>query len=164
MTPVGVITMLEATIKQKEPMTVAVLPMRGPYAQVPEGYGRLYGWIAQHGLQPAGMPEAVYFTSPAEVPESEAVWELWAPIAGDAEIPPDESGIGTRLVPATTMASAMHKGPYDTIESTYAALAGWVAQQGYRLAGPPHEAYYSDPNDVPPEETLTEILFPVEKL
>ena len=164
MSPLGVSTMFEATIKQAEPKTVAVLPMHGSYEQIPEGYGRLYGWIAQHGMQPAGMPEAVYLTMPDPTGESEALWELWAPVAGDAEIAPDESGIGTRRVPATTVASTMHKGPYDTIEPTYDALAKWVTEQGYQMAGPPHEAYYSDPEEVPPEEYLTEISFPVAKV
>ena len=52
--------MTEPSIITTEPVTVAFITMHGPYAQTPEGLGRLYGWIGQHGLQPAGMPAAVY--------------------------------------------------------------------------------------------------------
>ncbi|MDP2299445.1 MAG: GyrI-like domain-containing protein [Coriobacteriia bacterium] len=154
--------MFEAEIKQSEAHTVVYLPMRGAYAQTPEGYGQLYGWIAQHGLTPAGMPTAVYLTMPSEVPESEALWELWAPVAGDAaEQEPDASGVGVRLVPAATVASTMHVGPYETVAPTYDALRTWIAAQGYRPTGPPIEVYYSDPATVAPEEYVTEIRIPI---
>lgn len=148
-----------------EPMTVAFISMRGPYAQTPEGFGRLCGWIRQRALQPVGMPAAVYLTMPSETPESEALWELWAPIAeGTEEVPPDSSGIGIKRVPATLAASAMHKGPYETVAPTYQMLWRWIGENGYAPAGPPMERYYSDPAEVPPEEYLTEIVMPVRKL
>ena len=156
--------MFEAMIKQTEPTTVAYIAMRGAYSQTPEGFGRLYGWVAEHGMQPTGMPYAVYYTSPADTPESEALWELRAPVAGPSEMEPDSEGRGVQLVPAMTVASTTHIGPYDTIAPTYAALADWVSHQGYRMAGPPAEFYFSDPKEVPPEEYVTEVQFPVEKI
>lgn len=157
--------MTEPSIIMTEPVTVAYIPMRGAYAQTPEGFGRLYGWIGQHGLQPVGMPAAVYLTMPSETPEPEAIWELWAPIAGTAEeAGPDASGIGIKHVLATLAASAMHKGPYETVEPTYAMLWRWIGENGYAPDGPPMERYYSDPAEVPPEEYLTEIVMPVRKL
>jgi effector-binding domain-containing protein len=149
-------------IRRIEPETVAYIVMHGPYSQTPEGYGMLYGWIAQHGLTPTGMPAAVYLTMPSEVPEAEAVWELWAPVAGDAaETPPDESGVGIKHSQAVTVASAMHVGPYETVAPTYEMLFGWIMANGYRPAGPPMEVYYSDPATVAPEEYRTEIRVPV---
>jgi len=143
-------------------MTVAFITMRGAYAQTPEGYGLLYGWIGRRGLQPAGMPAAVYLTMPSDTLELDALWELWAPVAGEvAEVPADEAGIGIKHVPATLAASAMHTGPYDTVAPTYTMLEEWIAENGYVPDGPPVERYYSDPAEVPPEEYLTEILVPV---
>jgi effector-binding domain-containing protein len=157
--------MFEAQVKQTDPITVAYVTMHGAYAQTPEGYGRLYGWIAMHGLQPTGMPSAVYLTMPSEVSEAEAVWELWAPVAG--EVPaaePDESGIGIKRVESCTVASTMHKGPYESVEPAYNALFAWIAGNGYRPSGPPSETYYSDPATTLPEEYLTEIQVPVERV
>lgn len=153
--------MSEPTIVTVEPTNVAVLRMTGACSQTPEGYGRLYGWIAAHGLQPAGMPAAVYLTMPGGK-EEDALWELWAPIAGDApETGPDEAGVSVRHVPAYEAVSVMHIGPYDSIPPTYQLAMGWIAAHGLAMSGPPMERYYSDPAEVPPEEYRTEVLLPV---
>lgn len=149
-------------IKVADAQTVAYLTMAGPYTQTPEGYGRLYGWISQHGLVPSGMPRAVYLTMPPETPEEVAVWELWAPIAGNPpESEPDDAGVGVKHLAAMTVVSAMHKGPYETVGPTYEEMWAWIGGNGYQIAGPPMEIYFSDPNKVLPEEYLTEIQMPV---
>jgi len=156
--------MSEPTIVAVGPTTVAVLRMTGSFAQIPEGYGRLYAWVTAHGLQPVGMPSAVYLTMP-DVPESDAIWELWAPVgAGVPEAEADESGIAIRHVPGYEALSVMHVGPYDSIAPTYEAAMQWMGIQGYQMDGPPMERYYSDPDEVPPEEYQTEVLLPVSKL
>jgi len=154
--------MTEPCIATTEPASVAFITMRGPYSQTPEGLGRLYAWIGHHALQPVGMPAAVYLTAPADTPEADARWELWAPVAGDvAEREPDAAGVGVKHIESATVASVMYKGPYENIPPTYEMLGRWIAENGYVPAGPPMERYYSDPADVPPEEYLTEVLMPV---
>jgi len=156
--------MFETTIKQIEPETVAYLGMTGAYEQIPSGYGRLYGWVQMSGLTPAGMPSAVYLSMPEEGSEEEAKWELRAPITVDAdEREPNDEGLGVKLVPSRTVASAMHEGPYEAIESTYRSLIQWIADEGYEIVGPYEEVYLTDPEEVPPEEYLTEARFPVRK-
>lgn len=156
--------MIEPQIKQTEPMTVAFLSMRGAYDQIPQAMGQLYGFVTASGWTPTGMPHAVYFTPPDAGPESEAEWELWAPVTDAPESGPDENGLGAKRVPPTLVASAMHKGSYEGVETTYRELGEWVAAEGYRMVGAPMEIYYSDPAEVGPEEYLTEIQFPVAKL
>lgn len=157
--------MIDVEIKTTEPETVAYLPMRGAYSQIPEAMGRLYGWVAQHGLQPGGMPTAVYYTSPDAGPESEAMWELQAPVVGDvAEQPPDEDGCGVKRLEPQLVASTMYRGPYEAIAPTYDELGRWIVANGYAPSGAPSESYLSDPQDTPPEEYLTEVRFPVAKV
>ena len=159
--------MSEPSIKQTEPMTVAFLPMRGAYRQVPLALGRLYAWVSQQGLTPAGMPVAEYLSNPQVTPEDEALWEVWAPVAeqpGLDEAQPGDAGIGVKRIPAMTVATVMHRGPYETMAETYESLGAWVAEQGYVMAGAPREAYHSDPAKVPPEEYLTEVSFPVQRI
>lgn len=154
--------MSEPIVKSTDPVLVAFVSMRGPYSQIPEGYGRLYGWAQQSGLTPTGMPSAVYLTDPATVPESEAAWELWAPVAGGDERAVNEEGLGVKRVPSMKVASLMYKGPYETLGSAYEQLAAWLGQQQLVPAGPPMETYFSDPDTTAPEEYLTEIMFPVQ--
>jgi effector-binding domain-containing protein len=153
--------MLDVEIKTTEARTVGFIPMLGAYSQIPEAMGRLYGWIAQHGLQPAGMPSGVYLDDPETVPESEAAWEVRAPLASGAEeVSPDESGVGVKHVPAQLVAFGRFRGPYEEVGPAYGELAAWIAANGYRVVGPPEEHYFSDPS-TPPQDTVTEISFPV---
>ena len=154
--------MFDPSIKQIEEQTVAFKVMTGSYSQIPQGYGQLYAWVGQHGLQPTGMPQAVYLTPPDETPESEAIWELWAPVAPNAsEVAADEQAIGVKRIDAGLVASIMHRGPYEGIAPDYERLFAWIPGQGCTICGPPREVYYSDPDEVPPEEYLTEIQVPV---
>lgn len=149
-------------IKTVDPVTVAFIEMQGPYEQMPQALGRLYGWIAQHGLQPSGEPRACYSTDPAAAPIEEALWEVRAPLVSGEPSAPDDSGVGVKPLPAARVAWAVHKGPFETIAETYRLLGEWVAAEGLRIVGPPEELYLSDPAKVPPSEYLTEVRMPVD--
>jgi AraC family transcriptional regulator len=156
--------MVTVDLKTTEPETVAFIAMHGAYAQIPEAMGQLYGWAAQHGLQPIGMPSGVYLTDPSSGDESEAVWEVRAPLAGDPPLSEaDASGCGVKTVPAQLVASTMYRGPYEEIAPAYEELDAWTAANGYDVVGPPQELYYSDPATTPAEEYLTEVRLPIAK-
>jgi effector-binding domain-containing protein len=154
---------IEVTIKKTDPATVAFISKKGLFSQIPEAFGKLYGWVGQKGYVPSGPPSGVYFNAPGQVPDSELMWELRAPIAGTvAASGPDKDGLGVKKVKGTLMASTMHKGPYEEIAAVYGALASSIAEKGYEMAGPPEEVYFSEPT-VLPKDILTEIRFPVKK-
>ena len=155
---------IEVTIKESEPTTAAFVSMTGPFTQMGEAFGKLYAWIGQKGLTPSGPPVGVYYNAPGQVSDDQLSWELRSPIAG--ELPPegpDERGLGIRKLAAVQVAATIHKGPYDDVGDTYGALMGWVAENGYEVAGPPEEVYLSNPDVTPPEELVTEVRFPVRK-
>lgn len=154
--------MSECTLREVEALTCATLAMRGPFDQMPQAFGTVYGWIARQGHEPRGMPMAVYLDDPAQVDPADARWEVWAPIEADAaQSPPDERGLGIRHVPAMTVASTVHRGPYEQVAAAYERLVAWVAERGLTVCGPPREAYLNDPSGLPPEEYLTEVMLPV---
>ena len=155
---------IEVTVKKTEPMTMAFVSMKGPYSLIGEIFGKLYGLIGEKGYVPAGPPVGVYFNAPGQVTDEELLWELRSTIAGDiAPGGPDERGLGIKKVEAAEVAATMHKGPYDQVGTTYGALAGWVAENGYEIVGPSEEVYLSDPGKTAPDELLTEVRFPVKK-
>lgn len=153
------------TVKERETGTVAFIAVKGPFTQVGPAFGTLYAWIEQHRLTPSGPPSGLYFDAPGQVAVEEMRWELRSPIAGDVgEMGPDEQGLGVKRVGACLVASTIHRGPYDQLGRTYEALGSWIAQNGYQIVGPAEDVYLTDPAEVAPEDTLTEILFPVRKL
>lgn len=155
---------IEVMVKKTEPMTVAFIAKKGPYSLISQTFGELYGWIGEKGYIPSGPPVGVYFNDPQQVPAEELLWELCSPIAGDVTSSgPDERGLGVRRVEGMEVAATIHKGPYDKIGPVYGALAGWIMENGYEIAGPPEEVYLSDPGQTPPQELLTEVRFPARK-
>jgi AraC family transcriptional regulator len=154
--------MISVDVKTTEPQTFAYLAMRGAYSQMPEAMGRLYGWAAQHGIQPTGMPSGVYMTDPATVGRDQAAWEVRAPLAGDPpDATPDASGCGIKHIGPVTVAYTIYKGPYDLVAPTYEELIAWIGANGYAVVGPYEELYLSDPSTTAPSEYLTEIRIPV---
>jgi len=49
------------------------------------------------------------------------------------------------------------------VAATWEALAGWIMENGYEIAGAGEEVYLSDPDKTPPEELITELRCVVRK-
>jgi len=60
------------------------------------------------------------------------------------------------------MAKIVHKRPHQECEPTYEKLFAWIEESGRRLVGPTREVYLNGPQEVPPEELLTEVYTPIE--
>jgi effector-binding domain-containing protein len=152
------------TVKQTEPILVAFLAKTGSFDQMGAAIGSLYQWLGAQGYTPAGPPRGTFYNAPGEVLEEELAWKVCAPIAGEvAPHGPDDQGYGVKRVEPHQVASVNHIGAYDQVPATYAALGGWIAENGYQIVGPSTEIWVSDPDVTPVAELLTEIQFPVVK-
>jgi effector-binding domain-containing protein len=58
----------------------------------------------------------------------------------------------------------IYKGPYEGVGIAYNTLLGWVEANGYQMAGPNREVYLNEPGKVSPDEYITEIQIPIEKI
>lgn len=154
----------EVTIKTTEPVTVAYIPMTGPFSLINQTFGRLFSWIGENGYTPAGPAMGVYFDDPAQVKPENLTWELRVPLSTERDpAAPDASGVGIKTVPPIVVASATYKGPYEKIGPVYGEIAEWIMGNGYQIIGPPQEVYLNDPATTSPDELLTELRFPVQK-
>ena len=63
-------------------------------------------------------------------------------------------------VGAADEACTIHRGPFESIASTYTQLGGWIADNAYAVSGPPAEVCLTDPADTAPEDYLTEVRLP----
>lgn len=65
---------------------------------------------------------------------------------------------------AVTAATVMHVGPYTDLEHAYEALYGWINKNGYRALTPMREINYNDPRVTPPDQLVSEVIVPIEKV
>lgn len=78
---------------------------------------------------------------------------------------PDFDGIVFKDVPATTVASVMHKGPYEELTSAYAFVFKWIEENGYQMTDMPRTSYIDGIwNKDSEDEWLTEVQVPVARL
>jgi DNA-binding transcriptional MerR regulator len=122
-----------------------------------ENFNRLFGKVMdllkQTGLECVGPPVAIYH-SPEFDPENTDV-EIGFPVK--------TAGSRTRVLKGGPCALAVHKGSYAALSQTYARLAEWVEEEGLCLIAPPYEKYLNSPQEVPEDQLVTEIYFPVKK-
>lgn len=77
---------------------------------------------------------------------------------------PDTERIKYRKIESATMASTIHKGSYETLNTAYSAMLGWIEENGYEPCGPNREIYMEGEWSVKsPDDYVTEIQIPVRK-
>ena len=96
-----------------------------------------------------------------EYKERDVEIEAWKTVKGSY---PDTAHVKFRTLPAVTVASCTFRGPYERIGEVYAAIAAWIADNGYECDGPMFNIYHVSPYETQnPEEFVTEACYPVRK-
>lgn len=149
---------MEIKLKIVEEHQVASISHEGLVEEMGEIIGELAGWIKQKRLKITQPPFAVYYTSPTEVPPEKMQSEIGIPFQGDTN---GDERVKIKIMPKHKILSAIHKGPYAEIGSVYAEMMQHIIENGYEMIGAPREAYINTPREVPDNELLTEVVFPV---
>jgi AraC family transcriptional regulator len=127
---------------------------------------RVAARMAEVGAAMAGPPFARYHHYGSDRVDL----EIGAPVeVAPTDVPAITGGpdrvIGVSSLPGGPAAIATHHGAYDSLASTFDALAAWIASErpGGSVAGEgPWEVYLTDPGQVPdPAEWLTEVVWPL---
>lgn len=121
------------------------------------GFGALMGAMSTEGVMPSGPPLILYPTVIDE--ETDGDIEVCVPVPDSFT---GSGGVYKRELEGGTMASTMHRGPYDQISAAYRAVMGWISEHGHEVTGAPREIYLNDPQQVAPEELLTRVQFPID--
>ena len=116
---------------------------------------RVYEHAQQRGLPFAGPP----FTRYLAFGPGLMTIEGGLPLAVAA---PGEGEIEAVTLPGGPAAVAIHRGSYETLPETYAAIERWVEEQKLAAGGAPWESYLTDPADKPdPKDWETELVYPL---
>jgi len=144
----------------KEVDSIKVMSVRGigPYSIIGALIGELGKFAGENHIRIAGPPICVCHDK--EYKETDADLEVCFPVATDFE---STERIECEELPAHEMATLIHKGPYDTLGESYGKILAWINENGYQIIDWSREVYLSDPEQVSPEEYITEIQFPVRK-
>ena len=153
--------MFPVTIKDTKPIRLAALPHRGHYLEIGPVFGRLYAWAGPRGLMgPTTRGIGIYYSDTHAVPapewRSDACISVGPEVTGDGEVRVIDLAGGRHVV-------LTHRGPYAELHKAYNWLFGtWLPQSGEEPADRPcFEEYLNNPQEVPPEEWLTEISLPL---
>lgn len=152
---------MEVEEKRMEDKQVAFIRYRGPYDKIPELMEEVVNWVINKGLNMTGMIYGAYFNRPDDVPPEQLFYEIGASFDGNAH---DEGNVQVKVIPEHTVVATMHNGPYDQVGPVIEGLAKYAVENGYDIIGPVTEVYLNNPNEVEPEELLTEVQFPVIKI
>jgi len=125
---------------------VTVTDAAGIPAAVDSGFPRLFGRLADLGVEPAGPPYIRYLRTGAEME-----LELGIPVGPDAG---QSSGL-----PGGRVAVLRHVGHFSGLRAACERLQEWA---GDRAAGPFWESYLTNPREDPDSSKwITEIFLPL---
>ncbi|MFQ6003383.1 MAG: GyrI-like domain-containing protein [Candidatus Zixiibacteriota bacterium] len=147
----------EILTKMAEKMTIVYVEHVGPYDQLGPVFGQLATYAREKGL--ALDMVGLYYDNPAFVPEESLRCELGIRVEEGFE--PD-SGFMVKEIPTHKVVYAIMRGPYDKIAMEYPNIMKWMEEKGYKMRGPLIEIYLEGGPDVPPEQLVTEVQFPIE--
>ena len=125
---------------------------------LPQELGKAYGAIGQYlgelGEQPVGPPFAAYYNLDMQ----DLDVEIGFPVSRRL---PGKDDIEASQIPGGKVATCIYTGPYSEMEPAYDALSQWIEDNGYQATGVAYEMYLDDPAQTPPQESKTQILFPL---
>ncbi len=118
-------------------------------------FGEVYGYIKEKGQEPAGMPHSIYYSMDGDSIDLQCGMPVQSPIERGDRIQAGE-------LPAGTVATVTHAGPYEGLPKTWQALVEWIGSQGLQPTGAPWEVYVTDPGAEPDQSKWrTDLYFPV---
>lgn len=148
----------QSEIKEKDPKPTLSIRSRTSIQGLPkllgESYGKIAGYLAELGEEPAGAPFAAYHNMDLHDLDVEIGFPVAKAVQGRGEIQASQ-------IPGGKLGYALHTGRYADITPAYDALTQFVKDQGYEPTGVSYEFYLNDPGETPQEQLQTQIVFPL---
>lgn len=152
----GHIMPYQIVVKEVPPIPVVATRIHTSLAEVAGDVQRGFAAVAAAGHPPVGPPLMVFHDVIDE--QTPGDLEICFPMAGPVDLDGDVYGAE---LPAVTVASTMHVGPYMEVSPAYHAITEWVQAHGHEFAAPPREIYLNDPTTIDESEYLTEVQWPI---
>jgi effector-binding domain-containing protein len=150
----------ELNVKEFPEQTVLSIRERAPLEELKRvisgHYDELFAYLAELGEDSAGPPVTI-----CPFADDEGIVALEDTVS-TARALPGHGRIESRILPACTGVSLVHRGPYEELSRSYRAVGHWFERQGLETVGDPREIYWTDPKEVEdPAEWVTEVVWPI---
>ncbi len=149
----------QCEITERAPQPVLSVRAKIKGQDLPQMLGQAYGAVMQYlgelGEQPAGAPFSAYYNMDMENLDVEAGFPVARPLPGKGQVQAGE-------IPGGLAASVVYVGPYSDCPPAYEALTQFVKDQGHTATGVAYEVYLNDATVTPPEQLMTQIVFPLQ--
>lgn len=123
-------------------------------AHLAENFPKVFGAVAQKGLEMAGMPSGLYYTWDEATSTTEFLQA--APLKENATI----EGFETVELPASKALVIDYYGAYEGIGAAHEAMEAYLKEKGYTSRPPAIEEYVTDPGQEPdPAKWLTQLVY-----
>jgi len=149
-----------------EPVKIAYLPTTSrpePAAisdAMGEAYFRILNFIDDHGLDDAGAPLSITRTFSG----STLIFDAAIPVRGVSDdTPRDDAGVRLGETYGGAVIRVRHVGSYRDLGTTHRKITAYLAALGIERNGDPWESYVSDPGNVPEEDLLTYVYYPIKQ-
>ncbi len=143
-------------IKNFPATRVTFVTERGPFDEaMPRGFARLFAWLRDKGIQPAGRSIAIFHDDPAKVPPADQRCDLCVPVDQGVQ---GSGPVGVKSIGGCEVAALIYKGRGDR-DQAYHDLYDWLHSEGYHESDAPIETYLSQLG----EEMRAEIAVPIKR-
>ena len=117
------------------------------------GFGELFGFAKEKGVNPLAMPMSVYM----EMPAGDKMAFRASVFVSAEDAKRAEGEIKAGVMPAGEVFTTTHIGPYANLNQTHKALWDHIEAQGISKAMPVWEIYVDDPASTEEAELRTEV-------
>lgn len=117
------------------------------------GFGEVFGFVQQHGIEAQSMPISLY----TDMPNGPKMVFRCAVFVSAEDAKKAAGSVTTDTIPAGEVVTGTHVGPYANLNVSHNALWAFCDEQGLTKTMPVWEEYVDDPTTVSEDACRTQI-------
>ena len=121
-----------------------------------DSFKSIYGVMEKQGITPAGPPLTIYTATD----DTGFQYQAAVPIAAEPANPP-KGDIAVGKSPAGRMLKFVHRGSYDSMDTTYEAITNYLDTKQLEAEDLFVEEYVTDPLKTPEDQLVINVFVPV---
>ncbi len=149
-------------VKEVDPFVFCSIRHTGPFSEIEQVIKNLIATMRSQNVHPQGPMFGIYHTVPGPNPQEnmKMEWEIGFPITEQTLV---QAPLERNIWNYTTVATAIHTGPYEETGEAITDIFEWMEANGYDKVGPVLEKYLETGTPDAQSSKKTEIWIPCKK-